>query len=127
MLLKGYGLDGMAETGSKAKPVLLSSTLDGAQLTNNLGQVVAGVKIVDPRATDPATGLPLCLYSITLDCFNEVFVSFNGQLKVPAEFGLPELSNFDVNSPQDLTSGRKATGLGGGSANSRYPCMACIV
>lgn len=125
--------------------VLLLWTLDGAQLTDNLGQVVAGVKAVDPHAKDPALGLPLCLcqskdlcfpFQITFgrdckdphkDCFNDFFAfSMASWLHLLNLDCQAELSNFDVNSPQDLSSGWKATGLGGGSADSRCPCMACM-
>lgn len=57
LLVKGHGSQEFAIASSKEKPVLFSFTLDGAQLTNQLGHVTAGTKIVDPRAKDPLTGL----------------------------------------------------------------------
>jgi hypothetical protein len=33
--------------------------MDGAQLTNELGHVIGGIKVVDERAVDPLSGVPL--------------------------------------------------------------------
>ena len=148
MALTGHGLDTAAETTSRdiEKPVLIAYTLDGAQLTNALGHVTAGIKIVDPRAKDPITGIPLHLSGkyqsrdlcfpaqITFgrdckalyeDCFQAFFDYFNDGCKVSAQFGLPELSNFRVLSPQDMSSIWKTVGLGGGSHSKEYFCYCC--
>ena len=71
LLLDGYQLSQYAMSGSSEKPVLIAYTLDGAQLTMNLGHVTAGVKIVDPRAIDPSTGVvvPVCLMQSRDLCF----------------------------------------------------------
>ena len=148
MALTGHGLDTAAETTSRdiQKPVLIAYTLDGAQLTNALGHVTAGIKIVDPRAKDPITGIPLhmsgkyqsrdlcfpaqitfgrdckALYS---DCFQSFFDYFTAGCKVEAKFGLPELSNFRVLSPQDMSSIWKTVGLGGGCHTKEYFCYCC--
>lgn len=49
-------LEQCARTGSINKPVMLLWTMDSAQVTNVLGHVAIGVKIVDPRDLDPVTG-----------------------------------------------------------------------
>ena len=148
MILVGFGLDKYAQTGSGHKPVMIAHTLDGAMLTSHLGHVTAGIKIVDPRATDPVTGLPilgsgglfqtrdLCFptnivfgkdcKSLYADCFADFHSKFNGGLLIPATVDSPELSNFLVISPQDMSSIWKTTGLGGGSFNKKQFCYACM-
>jgi hypothetical protein len=39
--------------------VCFAITLDGAELSRNVGHVTAGVKMIDPRAIDPRTKLPI--------------------------------------------------------------------
>lgn len=117
LTLDGYGLSSCAVTGAAAKPVTLAHALDGAQLTQQLGHVTAGIKLVDPRAVDPVTGPPLCLLQsrdlcfpcqmtfgrdckkLHEDCFSIFFQCFNGAFVAPARLGLPELSNFKIVSP----------------------------
>ncbi len=43
-------------------------TLDGAELCDYLSHLTAGVKIVDKRAIDPRTKLPLCTAVGTFLC-----------------------------------------------------------
>lgn len=147
MTLEGHCLAECAVTGSAAKPAVLAHTMDGAQLTNVLGHVTASVKIVDPRAKDPLTGVPLvaqglfqsrnlCFPSqITFGgdckdlctcCFGNFLECFNAGLTVPGGFGLPELSNFLLTSPQDLSSLWKTVGLGGGSFSACHFCHVCM-
>lgn len=142
--MDGHGLTKCAVTGSKESPIPLSWTMDGQQLTANLCQAVSGVKTTNPRAKEPTTGMSVCLFqSINLcfpfqmtlgrdckdshkDCFDGFFAFFNGGDIVPSRFGPLEPSNFKVNSPQDLASDWKTTGLGGGSASARCPCVSCM-
>ncbi|CAB9529733.1 hypothetical protein SEMRO_2605_G332420.1 [Seminavis robusta] len=147
MILSGFGLDQHAETGSLSEPVLLAHTLDGAQFTAHLGHVTAGIKIIDPRAVDPMTGRNLFLdhlyqsrdlcfpcqitfgrdcKDLYTDCFHEFHKLFNGGLIIPSMGDLPELSNFDIVSPQDMSSIWKTTGLGGGSHQTTLFCYACM-
>jgi hypothetical protein len=56
---QAFSLEQYAVTGSTAAPVQLTYTMDGAQLTNDLGHVTGGIKVVDTRAVDPTTGIPL--------------------------------------------------------------------
>jgi len=60
-----------------------------------------------------------------LDCFKLFFDYFNGKLIIPSVNGEPELSNFYVVSPQDMSSIWKCTGLGGGSFNKEFFCYCC--
>jgi hypothetical protein len=48
LIMKGFGLIDHAATASQSKPVMICWTLDGAQLTNQLGHLTGGIKIVDP-------------------------------------------------------------------------------
>jgi hypothetical protein len=121
----------------------------GAQLTNDLGHVTGGIKVVDPRAVDPLTGIPLsvtgkfqsrdlsfvcqlafvkdCKATYT-DCFEEFLTTFNqDSLVIPSAGSHPELSNFKVSSCQDLSSGWKTTPLGGGCHTTNYFCPQCMV
>lgn len=129
------------------KPALMAATLDGAQLTNVLGHVTAGVKVIDPRATDPVTGTPLCVNgkfqtrdlcfpcqmtwgqdckALHNDCFGVFFECFHGRVAVPGINGLPELSNFEMLSTQDMSSIWKTAGLGGGSSSKEQFCHCCV-
>jgi hypothetical protein len=147
MIICGFGLDKIAATGSSHKPVIIAHTLDGAMLTSHLGHVTAGIKIVDPRALDPTTGIPigiaglfqtrdLCFplqivfgkdcKDLYTDCFGSLHGRFNGGLVIPPTIGCPELSNFQVISPQDMSSIWKTTGLGGGCYNKRQFCYCCM-
>jgi hypothetical protein len=147
-ILKGFGLDVNARTGSLSSPVLICWTLGYAQLTRELGHLTGGIKIVDPRAVDPQTGIPLlisgkfqsrelsfpCRLAFTKDsketykeCFGSFFEVMNGkQLVIPVTDTEPELSNFDVSSCQDLSSGWKTTLLGGGCKSTEYFCPQCM-
>ena len=149
LVIKSFGLQDYACTGSTAKPVMLTYTLDGAQLTNELGHLTGGFKIVDPRAIDPLSGIAiaingkwqsrdLCFVTQLAfvkdskaaynDCFAEFFERFNGErFVIPATDTEPELSNFDINSCQDLSSGWKATKLGGGCKSTNLFCCHCMV
>jgi hypothetical protein len=81
----GYGLvDKFAATGSGHKPVMIAHTLDGAMLTSHLGHVTAGIKIVDPRAIDPMTGIPIGLSGLfpTRDLCYPAHIVFGKIVKV---------------------------------------------
>jgi hypothetical protein len=147
LIIGGYGLDKYAATGSGHPPVMIAHTLDGAMLTAHLGHVTAGIKIVDPRAKNPLTDLPigmdllfqsrdLCFPAqivfgkdckqLYKDCFGQLHSRFHGGLCIPATVDCPELSNFRVISPQDMSSIWKTTGLGGGCYNKKQFCYACM-
>jgi hypothetical protein len=58
---KAFDLEQFATTGSHAPPVKITYTMDGAQLTNDLAHVTGGIKVVDERAVDPLSGIPLAV------------------------------------------------------------------
>jgi hypothetical protein len=147
LIMCGYGLDKFAATGSGHKPVMIAHTLDGAMLTSHLGHVTAGIKIVDPRATNPVTGIPIGMSglfqtrdlcypahivfgkdckSLYNDCFGDFFAKFHGGLVIPPTIDCPELSNFQIVAPQDMSSIWKTTGLGGGCYNKKQFCYCCM-
>lgn len=130
LMTDGFRLSEHAVTGSTSPPAPLCHTLDGAQLTMHLGRVKAGVKVADPRATDPIAGLPLVLMQsrdpcfpsqiafggdckdLCKDCFGAFHSHFNNGVVIPGvpELGLPEFGDFKVVSPQDLSSMCKCAG-----------------
>jgi hypothetical protein len=57
-LLRLYKLDVVAANPDEP-PVEFSVTLDGADLSRNILQVTAGIKINDPKAIDPKSGIPI--------------------------------------------------------------------
>ena len=57
-LLKLFKLDGIAKTKGNEK---ILSTLDRSYLSCNIQHVICGVKIANPRAVNPCTGIPLGL------------------------------------------------------------------
>lgn len=68
-IIQRYGLHDHAING----PVELAVTVDGAQLTNDIGHVTLGVKLVDPRCIDPLTGENMFADG---DGFQSVYCSF---------------------------------------------------
>ena len=44
--------------------IKIAITLDGADLSRNIQHVTAGIKIVDPRAVNPVTGIPIGLEGV---------------------------------------------------------------
>jgi hypothetical protein len=149
MLMKGFGLVEHAKTGSTSSPVMICWTLDYAQLTRELGHLTGGIKIVDPRSVDPVTGNLLLLLGkfqsrdlsfpcqlafvkeskqVYKDCFKSFFEILNSNnFVVPATEFMPEMSNFDISSCQDLSSGWKTTTLGGGCKTTEFFCSQCMV
>jgi hypothetical protein len=67
-LLKIFQLDEIAQRES----VELSITLDGAELCDGISYL-AGIKIMDGRAIDPQTGVPL--YTADDDNFGSIFTN----------------------------------------------------
>ena len=57
-ILKMFQLDGIAKD-SHAPKVQIAITLDGVDLSRNITHVSARIKIIDPRAIDPRSGLPI--------------------------------------------------------------------
>jgi hypothetical protein len=147
LIICGYGLDKFATTCSGHKQVMLAHTLDGAMLTSHLGHVTVGIKIVDPRASNPLTGIPIGLSglfqtrdlcypaqivfgkdckSLYNDCFKPFHSRFGAGLVIPANNTCPEFSNFQIIAPQDMSSIWKTVGLGGGCYNKKQFCYCCM-
>jgi hypothetical protein len=114
-------------------------------INNRIGtSITGGIKIVDPRAVDPSTGNLLGIQGkfqsrdlsfvsqlafvkdckqTYKDCFGVFFSVFNGgQFVIPETDNEPELSNFEITSCQDTSSGWKSTQLGGGCKSMNHFC-----
>ena len=147
-VLRAYGLEELAQTGSTSKPVLFCWSMDGAMLTRELQHLTGGFKLVDPRAINPITGIPLAVSGLFQSrdlCFvlqlafckdnkqaytvayNDFFTTFCGdQLVIEADEDGPELSNFDTTSCQDQMSFWKCSRLGGGCGTTNLSCPYCM-
>jgi hypothetical protein len=144
-LLEMFKLDGIAKASTQA-PVQIACTLDGADISRNVSHVTAGIKILDPRAINPISHLPigmdgskkvqsreLCFpfkmiftrdtKSLYKEQFKDCF-DFFGRLR---DEGLPEMGirPINVSSPQDMSSIWKAIGRGGGCKVKIYFCYCC--
>ena len=149
-LMEAYGLTRYCLTTCNERQVLISFTLDGAVITKYLSHLLAGMKMVDSRALDPTSNLPLFLnrkYQSRELCFpfkilfakdskkayhdvmKNFFAFFNGLRLhgLPASDLGPAFRPFAVPSPQDLSSQWKAMCEGGGSGNTTHFCPSCAV
>jgi hypothetical protein len=145
-LLKLYKLDDVAKNPEEP-PVEFSITLDGADISRNISHVTAGIKINDPRAIDPRTGIPIgrdgsvpvqsrelcfpCKILIakdTKDLYTNHFTDFFAFFKEVEEHGFGEFTKpFIVSSPQDLSSFWKALKKGGACKNKTNFCHCCSI
>jgi hypothetical protein len=57
-ILEMFKLDGVARDNNQP-PIQLAGTLDGMEMSREVGVVIAGIKILDPRAMDPVSHLPI--------------------------------------------------------------------
>jgi hypothetical protein len=134
LLFELFQLDHIARDPSQP-PFQLACTLDGADISKFVSHVTAGIKILDPRAIDPISHLPiglegskkvqsrdLCfpfkvlLIRDTKTLYQEHFKDFFDVFsKLNLEGGF-ELGNnpISVSSPQDMSSMWKALGWDGG-------------
>ena len=127
--------------------VNLSMTLDAADLSRNLTHITAGIKITDPRAIDPMTGLPfgmtkreatvqsrdVCIpFKIVLhpdksgaydDFFGDFFEFFKLLQAPDGAFGYKA---FNITSPQDGSSVWKTMKRGGACKVARFFCPYCV-
>jgi hypothetical protein len=119
--------------------------LDGADLSRNISHVTAAIKINDPRAIDPKSGIPIgmddslrvqsrelcwpCKILIakdTKELYHKYFTDFFAFFKQVEERGFEDFPfPFIVSSPQDLLSHWKALGVGGACKQKTYFCHAC--
>jgi hypothetical protein len=146
-VLEMFQLDGIARY-PKSPPVQLACTLDGADISRFVSHVTAGIKILDPRAIDPISHLPigldgskkvqsrdLCfpfkmiLTRDTKTLYHEHFKDFFDFFSRLNREGLPELGiqPIMVSSPQDMSSMWKALGRGGGCKVKTFFCYCCAM
>jgi hypothetical protein len=144
-LLEMFKLDGIARDPTQP-PVQIAATLDGADISRNVSHVTAGIKILDPRAIDPISHLPigmdgskkvqsreLCfpfkmiLTRDTKSLYQEHFKDFFDFFGRLRDEGLPThgIRPMMVSSPQDMSSIWKAIGRGGGCKNKTFFCYCC--
>lgn len=144
-ILKLYKLDEILDDPSEG-PVLLAITLDGADLSRNYTHVTCGIKIVDPRAIDPLSGLPIGIqgsravqsrdlchaFQIVLakdssDLYEKRFKTFfNFFKKVTGEgFHGYGADQFCISSPQDVSSFWKCLKRGGACKRDKAFCAWC--
>jgi hypothetical protein len=143
-LLKLYKLDDVAKDPNEL-PVEFSITLDGADLSRNISHVTAGIKINDPRAIDPKTGIPvgqdhsmpvqsreLCypfkilIAKDTKELYNTSFADFFAFFQQVDDHGFGEFTRpFNVSAPQDMSSIWKSLKKGGGCKNRTLFCHCC--
>ena len=137
-LLVMFKLDGIArEEGN----VGISLTIDGADLSRNIQHVTCGVKISDPRAVNPATGIPIGLEGIqsrefcfpfkvllakdTKALYQTHFKDFFQWGARIHEHGFRDFKPFKVASPQDISSFWKCIGRGGACKRDKDFCHCC--
>ena len=139
-LLKLFKLYGIARTEGNVK---LSSTLDGADLSRNIQHVTCRMKIVDPRAVNPCTGIPLGLEGVQSRdfCFpiqilltkdsktlhQTHFTDFFDWTRELSTKGVLDYKPFDISSPQDVSSFWKCVGRGGACKQTEYFCHCCDI
>jgi hypothetical protein len=143
-LLKLYKLDA-AHRDLTQPAVEFSITLDGADSSRNISHVTAGIKINDPRAIDPASGIPigcdnlrkvqsreLCwpfqiiIAKDTKTLYANHFSDFFNFFQQVEERGFGTYTRgFLISSPQDLSSLWKATGKGGVCKQKIFFCCCC--
>jgi hypothetical protein len=143
-LLKLYKLDDVAKDPNQL-PVEFSITLDGADLSRNISHVTAGIKMNDPRAIDPKTGIPigqdnsmpvqsreLCypfkilIAKDTKELYNTSFADFFSFFKQVDERGFGDFHKpFNVSAPHDLSSFWKSLKKGGGCKTKTLFCHCC--
>jgi hypothetical protein len=146
-LLEMFQLDDIVRDPTQA-PVQLACTLDGADISKFVSHVTAGIKILDPRAIDPISHLPIGLQGskkvqsrdlcfpfkmiLTRDTktlYQEQFKDFFDFFSRLNQEGIPELGSnpIMVSSPQDMSSMWKALGRGGGCKVKTYFCYCCAM
>ena len=137
-ILKLFKLDRIAKKYGK---VSIGITLDGADLSRNIQHVTCGIKILDPRAINPLTGIPIGLEGVqsrdycfpfkillakdTKALYQTHFKPFFAWARELHEKGLDEFKPFKVASPQDISSFWKCIGRGGACKRDEDFCHCC--
>jgi hypothetical protein len=146
-ILEIFKLDVISQDTNQP-PIQLAGTLDGMEMSRQVCVVIAGIKMLDPRAIDPVSHLPigmegskkiqsreLCfpfkmvLTRDTKTLYQEQFKDFFDFLGRIRDFGLPEfgIRPIQVSSPQDMSSTWKALGRGGGCKVHTFFCYCCAL
>ena len=147
IIYEAFGLGEVAKKGS----VDVCVTMDGTNLTKYLNFVIAGLKMVDPRAVNPLTGeKELCpLFSKALPqsrkwCFPMKFVMgqesadmyeehFNEMFEMFYKASLEGQDIFSgwkpvtYSNPCDMAAQQKSIGLGGAAKVKNRFCHACAL
>ena len=132
-IIKLYKLDEVLDNPWEG-PVQMAITLEGAGLSRNYTHVTCGVKVMDPRAIDPESGLPigitgsravqsrdLChpfqivLSKDTGELYEKRFKQFFNYFKKVSAEGFHDYGpeRFLISSPQDVSSFWKCLKRGG--------------
>ena len=144
-LFKAHGLDELAKTCR----IEVALTFDAAQLTKYLCQVMAGIKLVDPRTRCPITGVLLLLptdpnakFQSVFNCwpfricigketdalleehFKQLFQLFHN-LSQPNQQIIPEWMPLILSTPIDMSAKWKGLCKGGGRGIHTYFCCHC--
>ena len=139
-LLESFGIMDVA----KQRPIDLSLTSDGAQLTNTVSHVTAGLKLNDMALCDPITKEPLLLHepgslvqSRNLDFPYQCIVakdskkSMNGFRPLYGDFTSGVIARllgclpFNMSCPGDMKLQWMALGCGGAAKVKEKFCFAC--
>ena len=139
-ILKIFKLDQIATEKGLVK---MAITLDGADLSRNIQHVTCGIKIVDPRAVNPLTGIPIGLEGVqsrdycfpfkillTKDSktlYQTHLKDFFDWTKQLLNEGLGAYKPFLVASPQDVSSFWKCIGRGGACKRDENFCHCCAI
>jgi hypothetical protein len=146
LLLEMFKLDGIAKDSTQA-PVQIACMLDVADISRKVSHVTAEIKILDPRAINHISPLPIGLDGLkkvqswelcfpfkmiltrdTKSLYKEQFKDFFDFFGRLRDEGLPETGIRPINmaSPQDMSSIIwKGIGRGGGYKVKTYFCYCC--
>ena len=141
---------GLSEV-AKRRPIDMALTLDGAQLTNKLSFVMAGLKLVDLAVRNPLTGefeldpdaegskylpqsrkwcfpLKLCMGKETKQMYQEEFASIFqlfSDASVEGQDIFPDWEAINFSNPADMAAIMKVLGFGGAAKVWRFFCHCC--
>ena len=141
---------GLADT-ARQRAIDMALTLDGAQLTNNLSFVMAGLKLVDLAVRNPMTGeyeldptqrdcrylpqsrkwcfpMKFCMGKETANMYQEEFKDLF-QIFIDASADnqkvFPEWKPINFSNPADMAAIQKVLGIGGAAKVWRFFCHCC--
>jgi hypothetical protein len=143
-LLDKYGLLDVINNVETTEPIRVAVTFDGGSISQFLGHVTGGFKLVDRRCKNPKTKEPLfgdsrhdkvqshvycfpitmALAKDTKQLYRDEFGDFFRFLK---EFEQEKGFCIKFVFPQDMSSIWKTTGHGGTAKVKTFPCYCCAV